>query len=208
MKRIFCITLLGFLAACLAADADSVTLTLDPTDGTISGAPGATVGWGYTIDNNTGDYLIVDQSFFCESGQDPLYASCAPALGASTYSDFTSNNFILIAPDSSASASYDPSTQSGLGSYGIDLNATPGQSDVGSIVVAYELWDADPTMGPADMLCADPSSGVCDFEVTAAATVNVLGGTTATPEPRTVGLLSGGLVLLIIGFARRRRVVS
>src|SRR5579863_9522416 len=92
---------LGLLAACLAANADSVTLQLDPLSGTVSGSPGDTVGWGYTLDNNTSDYLVVSFSAFCEPGQDPLFTTCSPALDASTYTDFLSSTFIELSPGGS-----------------------------------------------------------------------------------------------------------
>jgi hypothetical protein len=188
----------GLLTACLVANADSVTLQLDPLSGTVSGSPGDTVGWGYTLDNNTGDYLVVSYSAFCESGQDPLFTSCAPALGASSYMDFLSlpANFTEITPGGTASAAFDPTTTSGVGEYSIDPLITSG-SDSGSITVIYDLFNGDPTNG-GSQVCANPTTGVCDFEVSAAAEVDVLGATSPVPEPRLAILLGFGLVVLII----------
>ncbi len=193
----------GFLAMSLAANADSVTLQLDPLSGMVSGLPGDTVGWDYTLDNNTSDYLVVAASQFCEAGQDPLFTTCSPSLGASTYTDFLSSNFILIAPGGSASAPFDPTTvpQSGVGEYTIDPSASAGQSDSGSITVVYDLFDADPTVGQANQICSNTNVNgvnVCDFEVSAAAEVDVAGATSAAPEPRLlllVGLCFGALIL-------------
>jgi hypothetical protein len=189
---------------CLSAHADTVTLTLDPVGGDVSGSPGNTVGWGYTLDNGTSDYLIVSDSNFCEAGQDPLLTTCSPTLGASTYTDFTSSNFILIAPGGTASASFDPGTLSGVGEYSLDPAITSG-SDVGSITVVYDLFDADPTQGAANQICADPDLGVCDFEVSAAAEVDVLGGTSPVPEPANTGLLTGGFLVAIAAYLRSQR---
>ena len=56
MKRQF-LTLAGVvaLAACLSARAEAApftfTFALDPADGAVTGAPGETVGWGFTIEN-------------------------------------------------------------------------------------------------------------------------------------------------------------
>jgi hypothetical protein len=116
------------------------------------------------------------------------------------------DNFILIAPDGSATAGYDPTIMSGVGEYGIDSSISSG-TDAGSITVVYDLFDGDPTAG-ANQICANPSANVCDFEISAAAEVDVLGGTTATPEPRTAGLFIVGLLLVIIGFLGARRKSS
>ncbi len=194
--RAFYLAGFGLLAMCLAANADSVTLMLDPLSGTVSGSPGDTVGWGYTLDNNTSDYLVVAYSSFCESGQDPLFTTCSPALGASSYTDFLSTTFIDIAPGGSSNAAFDSGANSGVGEYNIDPLITSG-SDAGSITVIYDLFNGDPTNG-GGQVCANPTSGVCDFEVSAAAEVDVLGATSAVPEPRLAILLGLALVALII----------
>ena len=51
---------IGFLAGCLflAPAAQSATLTLDPTDGALTGLPGTTVGWGFTFINDT-DFALI-----------------------------------------------------------------------------------------------------------------------------------------------------
>jgi hypothetical protein len=194
MFRNFSLLAIGFLAVSLSASADSVTLSLDPSGGTVSGVPGDTVGWGYTLDNNTGDYLLVSYSAFCEAGEDLLFTGCSPNLGASTYTDFTSSNFILIDPGGSAIASFDPTTLSGVGEYSIDPTITSG-TDSGNIMVVYDLYDADPTVGPANEVCQ--SAFVCDWEVSAAAEVVVTSGTSTVPEPRLALLLCFGLAALI-----------
>ena len=199
MIRVFYITAFGLLATCLAAFGDSVTLTLDPVGGTVSGSPGDTVGWGYTLDNNTSDYLLVSSSSFCEAGQDPLFTTCSPALGASTYTDFTSSNFILIAPGNSASATFDASTLSGVGAYAIDPLVTSG-SDSGFITVIYDLFDADPTAGGNQI---PQDNGLLDWEVSASAEVEVTGGTSPVPEPATAGLVVAGLLFFAAAYRQR-----
>lgn len=206
MTRPFYLTLFALFAMCLAASADSVTLTLDPADGTVSGLPGDTVGWGYTLDNNTSDYLLVSNSFFCEAGEDPLYTSCSPSLGASSYNDFIASDFTLIAPGGSAVAAFDAGSNSGVGEYNIDPLASPGQSDSGSLTVVYDLFDADPTAGPANEICQN--SDVCDWEVSAAAQVNVNGPVSPVPEPRLPILLGFAVVAVIVyrSEAQRRAI--
>jgi hypothetical protein len=193
MTRMFYITLLGLLAMCLAASADSVTLTLAPSDGSVSGLPGDSVGWGYTLVNGSSDYLLVANSYFCESGQDPLFTTCSPSLGASTYQDFIANDFTLIAPGGSADATFDAVTNSGVGEYNIDPLVTSG-SDSGSLTIVYDLYDADPTMGAANQIC--PNDSVCDWEVSASAQV-LVAGTSTVPEPRLPIFLAFGFLALI-----------
>lgn len=207
MLKVAYMAVVGFLAMSLAANADSVTLQLDPLTGTVSGLPSDTVGWGYALTNNTSDYLLVSTSHFCEPGQDPFFTTCSPVLGASSYIDFFSSNFILIAPNSSASASFDATSQSGVGEYSIDPSAFAGQSDSGSITVVYDLFDADPTTGSANQVCSNINvngSSICDFEVSAAAAVDVAGATSAAPEPRLLLLLGICFGALIVREAGRK----
>ncbi len=184
MTRIFCRVVLGLSLIGLTASADPVSLSLTPSSGTVSGMPGDTVGWGYTIDNGTDDYLIVANSYFCEPGQDPLFTTCTPALG--TYNDFIATNGTLIAPDDMGNQSFDAGAGSGVGEYVIDPSATPGESDAGSIVVLYDLFDANFNQIGGTM------------ELTADAEVDVIGGTSPVPEPRLPILLGFALAALIL----------
>ncbi|HTR38879.1 MAG TPA: hypothetical protein VMH80_23395 [Bryobacteraceae bacterium] len=206
MRRILYTAAFGLLAMSLAANAD-VTLSLDPVDGTVPGSPGDTVGWGYALDNNTSDYLLVSYSSFCEAGQDPLFTTCSPNLGASTYTDYLSSNFILLAPGDNATGAFDPTTISGVGEYSIDPTAAPGSSDSGNITVIYDLFESDPTQLdpttglPAVQDCSNinvDGVNVCDFEISAAATVNVPGPASAAPEPRLLLIIGACLAALII----------
>lgn len=184
MTRIFYMAVLALSLIGLTASADPIALDLTPSSGTVSGLPGDTVGWGYTIDNGSDDYLIVANSYFCEPGQDPLFTTCTPALGA--YSDFIANNGTLIAPGDTGSQSFDAGADSGVGQYVIDPSAAAGESDAGSIVVLYDLFDANFNQIGGTM------------ELTANVEVDVTGGTSPVPEPRLPILLGFALAALII----------
>lgn len=199
MTRNLFIAAFGLVALSLAANADSVSLTLDPISGIVSGSPGDNVGWGYTIDNNTSFNLLVAYSAFCESGQDLLIGGCSPNLGTSSYNDFTLFNYILIAPGDSASAALDPNALSGLGEYSIDPTITSG-TDSGFITLVYDLYNGAPS--PTTEICQN--SQVCDWEVSAAATVNVVSPTGAVPEPRMAIPLALALAAFVIFRARPR----
>ena len=47
----------ALLLAATAGFADTITLALVPASGNVSGPPGSTVGWGYTITNNSSDRI-------------------------------------------------------------------------------------------------------------------------------------------------------
>jgi hypothetical protein len=188
---------LGLLALSVTASADLITLTLTPS-GTVSGSPGDTIGWGYTIINNSTDFLLVSNSYFCAGAEDPAFTTCAPSLGASTYQDFIASNGTEIAPGATAAQSFDASTNSGVGGYAIDPAAIGGQSDIGSIFVIYNLYTADP-FGPNCNSCQDGG----DMEISASAEVQVNGPVGAVPEPAAAGLVVAGL--LLFGVAMRNR---
>jgi hypothetical protein len=191
MARMFYMAVLGLFLIGLTASADSITLALTPGPGTVSGLPGSTVGWGYSIDNDSSDYLLVANSYFCAGTENPLFTTCAPSLGASTYNDFIANNSTLIAPDTTGVESFDAGTNSGVGEYIIDSAATAGETDIGSLVVVYDLFSGDPFTDPS----ATQIGG--DMDLTAAAEVEVTGPTSAVPEPGTPFFLGLGLAALI-----------
>jgi hypothetical protein len=194
----FYITLLGLSALCLTASADPITLTLTPS-GTVSGLPGDTVGWGYSIDNTSDDYLFVENSFFCAGAEDPLLTTCSPSLGASTYEDFIADNFTEIAPGQTLAQSFDPAAMTGVGEYSIDPLATAGQTDIGSVVIVYDLFTTD--FFSPDYTCCQIGG---DMELTAAAEVQVNGPVSAVPEPRSAIFLALGLALVICQAARNK----
>jgi len=196
MKRpILRVIVLFAMALGWQAYADPV-LTLTPGDD-ISGAPGSTIGWGYQIDNDTGFYLLPSGSFFCEPGEDPLFTTCAPNLGASTYTDYiTINAFLTPAsiPPGDSSASFDSVTQTGFGAYNIDPAASPGSQDTGFLVLEYTEWNFDPLVDSSaiqeNTSGGEQSNGV--FELTSDQVT-----VTVTPEPAAAGLF----VCVLAGFA-------
>lgn len=171
-------------------------LTLNPVGGAVSGAPGDTVSWGFSITNDTTYYLLFDASYFCETGQDPQFTTCTQALGS--YNDAIANDFTIIAPDSTVSQPFDASAMTGFGSYTISPTAALGSIDSGSLVATYMEFDGDPLGNGAQI------SG--DIEISATASVTTAVAT--TPEPSSWMMLLTALAALGLIRTRVRQMRS
>ena len=190
--RTFCAAVFGMWLMCAAAAAGPITIALTPADGAVSGLPGSTVGWGFSLTNGTADgtadFLLVTNSYFCETGQDPTFTTCTQSLG--TYNDFIANNGTLVAPgDTTSPQPFDAGASQGVGEYIIDGGALPGLPDSGSLVVVYDLFDANPFDG-GNLIGGD-------VELSVNASVTVLGATSEIPEPGTLLLLGLGLATML-----------
>jgi len=178
-----------------------LSLTLIPANGVISGAPGSTIGWGFTITNtSTTDWLEVTSSSF------------TPATLLGTYTDFTPFNFIVVGPapeSASVTQNFDPVALTGLGSFTISPSAPDGSSAIGQLSITYSLFSADPNdpnFDPdtstvvADGFLCSASSGPLVPCGTAQVNVNA-----AVPEPRRLMLLTVLAGFVALGLSRRRR---
>jgi hypothetical protein len=185
-----------------------VMVTLTPSSA-ISGQPGQSVGWGFTIDNDTSNYILFDSSNFCGVGGDPDFTDCSGAYNGitefgpsyGTYDDFIANNGTTIAPNASLSQTFDATLQTGVGTYIIDPGALPGSVDMGNIYLSFESFSGPPSSD--DQVAGPCGSGDC--EIFAAATVTVT-GTSAVPEPGSLTLTAIAVTLSAwIGVTRRKR---
>jgi hypothetical protein len=176
--------LLGLLAVAVLGVPSlqaSPVLTLTPAGGAISGAPGATIGWGFSLFNPDNNYAVITSADFCVGAPS---SPCTTALGV--FQDFIAQyNFTYVGPGETLSAVFDPINYTGIGSY--TLNANASGSLAGQIIITYDLY-AD---GPGDNLL------VTDQRLSANASVT----STAVPEPVSFALL--GLGLLSIGWVKR-----
>ncbi len=185
IHRIFLALLVGAL---MASTAGATTLfTASPS--TISGDPGTTVGWGFTLLNDT-DYLVVSSADF------------TPASALGTFTDFIAQfNFIVVGPSpesTSVSQVFDLNAQTGVGSFAISASAAPGSVISGLLVLTYDLFSRspnDPNFNP------DTDTVSVGNIISTAAQVDVSGS--GVPEPATFGLI--GAALLIGGLAHRAR---
>ncbi len=177
----------------------TATLTLNPVNGAIVGAPGQSVGWGFTISDNV-NWLVVVQTGFCSSfnTDGSQFLPCNNPVPGGTYLDFSQFNFVDSPPNgpdtpSEQNFSYNPPCNvgpcTGTGAFTINGNTPIGTLLSGVIVVDYELFNGDPTNGGTEI------GG--EFFIEKNASVFV------APEPATWLLL--GSTLAGLGLARFRR---
>lgn len=182
-------TCLLLLVSTLSASADPIVI-LNPSGGAISGAPGDTIGWGFTVQSDPALAVSFLSSF-------TLFET-NPSIGF--YTDFISSqggpvDFTLNAGAPDWIESFDPVQQTGIGSFTIDPGALIGAQDSGVIHIEYQLFPVTSslvTSSSCDTFCS--GSIELPFQVTVAAPV---------PEPGTWGTGLMVLVWLTIGIARK-----
>ena len=188
MKRILSLCLYGMTFA-LASHAG--ILTLNPTDGVVSGAPGATVNWGFTITADPTYWTVINA---VQVGSETL-----PVGPTSNFTDLiSSSSFYLLSPNTNLT---DTIAGSPLASFLIPNTTSVGTSSpVFSILLNYELFDGDPNVNGNQV-------GL-DLQASANAQINVVApdtGGTGAPEPGTWLLLITALPVLVW---RGRRAVA
>ena len=182
---------LFFLALCLIANAAGGTTTLDlqPLSGSVSGAPGSTVGWGFTLTNDS-NYLRVSFSAF------------APATPIGTYHDFTASQNIVAGPapeSTTVSESFSASFMTGIGSFVIAPGAISGSTVTGFISIMYDLYSRSPNDPAFDPAKDFIGSGIFNKPVTITVT-----GPAAAPEGGATLLLLGSSSIALL-LAKKRR---
>jgi hypothetical protein len=155
------------------------TLTLSPSGGTVSGLPGAVVGWGYDITNlDPNNWVLLDDSFV--SG-----GLASGTFGG--YVDYISSDFLAIDPSSSTGPVGFSQGTAGAGEFDIDQFVSVS-TITGDVNIDYSVFSQDPNSPTFD-----PSSFVSNGTLTAAAEVDV------APEPAP--FLTMSIALLLFGGA-------
>jgi hypothetical protein len=182
-----CLTLMALAVLTAAQQWAAPILTLDPVNGIINGAPGTTVGWGFTLSNDVG-FIVPSLIVFCEGAFDP---SCTNTHG--TFTDFAAQ-FQTNVVGTTVTQSFDDATRQGIGSFAINQNAPVGAQNVGTIFLVYDTFDCDIT-NPS---CSPTQTGFSDL-VAVSAQVNV----TNVPEPSSFGIFATAALVLLSRFRRR-----
>ncbi len=187
MRRIIWLVLLSAIVTATGTAAPVVTFTLNPFDGIRSGAPGTSVGWGFTVDTSS-DYVLITSFGF--EDQTPVGDQAGWFLGGIP--------FTLASVGSPFTAPYIEGS-SGL-QYDIWPTATVGQHTSGRIWLVYEAYsDPDATIPIEEAMGITLYAQFSAADVIAQ--VNVTEGQVEIPEPASL-LLAGGVLIL---FVRRRR---
>jgi len=163
---------LGSATVACGSNVDNLTFTLS-NNGMISGDPGTTPGWGFTL-TNTLDYVVIDASEF----------DITQNAGDGFYTDIIGPNFIVVGTGIYAGTpitqAFDGSVPTGVGSFTILPSATIGDFVRGTITLTYDVYSVSPNDPSFDPFLDTLATGL---QISATANVNV------TPEPGSLLLL-------------------
>jgi hypothetical protein len=174
VKKIATVSLVcvGLLLAACSAKADSIDFTAIASSPV--SAPGTTVGWAYSITNNTSNILVA-------MGLDA--GNFDPNSGfIDTGSLF---DFPIIGPGSTVAQPYDPINFTGLAQFTWSVTAAPGTVESGQFFLDLYTSDAN----------GDPLAFFGTFSTPfSISTPNIV----PAPEPGSLILLASGLLGLLL----------
>lgn len=158
----------------LLLGSDIYTFSTIPGDGNISGAPGATIGWGYSITNeSTSDWLL------------------ATNLNADSFAFGTPTllfDFPEVAPGATVTEVFDPIGLTGLYEDVLNNPVPNGSVDSGDFVLSAQWYNGDPFNG---------GTLIGDAVDTNAAYTATVTSSSSTPEPSSFVLLASGIIAII-----------
>jgi hypothetical protein len=159
-----------------AFGADVWDFSLIPDTGSVTGPAGSTVGWGYSLDNESAtDWLVtadVDSGAFLDGT--PILIFDFPILG----------------PGTSVTVPYDPSIPAGLFALAWDETAPEGFTNTGDFTVSVEWWDGDPSNGGAYV--AD------GLDISQPYSATVSSAVAGVPEPGSGAFIAAALLSLFL----------
>jgi len=154
-----------------------------PFDGKISGQPGATIGWGYSITND-----------------DPLNWLVVSGISAGSFQFGTPDSSIfdypILAPLTSVNVNYDGTA--GLYQLTWDSLAPAGLVNIGTFTLNAELYSSNPYEEGIYIENAGDKLASYEAKVDAA----------PVPEPSTILLLATGLASTVFICRRKKSMVS
>jgi PEP-CTERM motif len=185
--------LVGLLCAFSPMLSATVSFSVNPPGGAVSGLPGAITGWGFTLSNDT-DYLVVNS------------ATMIGGTSLGTFVDFISlpGNFTVIGlGDPTALATwiqdFDQAAQTGLGSFQINAGALPGDAIVTTVQISYDVFSVSP-LNPA----FNPDTDAMGSGTIVTAVSVSVDAPAGVPEPSTVILVGAGLLFGFRAFVKAR----
>jgi hypothetical protein len=172
-----------FTTGTIGGETDTLSIILSPLSGAIVGQPGATVGWGFTVDWTATNNFIS----FTGSSLGSVLAGETNSSFLAGYTDFiganSGPNGIALGPGT-WTQSFNSVSTTGVGAYAISANpslAIVGAQDTGQITFNFDIYSGDPSVGsPTDLGSFSFYGNSTAFSVTV---------TSAMPEPGTLWLL-------------------
>lgn len=159
--------------------ADTYTFSLLPLGGNVSGYQGSTIGWGYSIINNSSSEWLVTADL----------TSSPFANGTADASPF---DFPVIPPGATASEEYDPARNVGLYALLWSSSAPVGFVNSGVFTLSAEWWSGDPSTEGNFLQDAPDETAAFTATVTSPAAPSTI------PEPAPITYI---IVAAIVGFA-------
>lgn len=165
------------------AVADSLTFSFGtlPATGAVAGPAGSTVGWGYTITNNSLTDWLVPTAL-----NEGVFLNLDPTVVPNPDVLF---DFPVVAPGQTVTLAYTPNT-AGLFQITWASTAPQGFVNSGLFVLSADFYNANPLVNPSAV------------DLGHAPNVSAPYSATVVPEPATLLLLSAGLCAL--QFLRKR----
>jgi hypothetical protein len=187
-----------------------LSVTLNPVDGALTGAPGGGVVWGVqAVNTDAAEWLLIT------SVQAPLYAGTgAPGEipdGPNAFTDYlsvyVSNNFLALGPGGVIDRGFsvgtptvgDPST-TGIGLASLAISPTAAAGTVfAPILIFYDVYDGDP-FNDGNFFESQ------ETDVLTSVTVDQAAAPPAdTPEPAAWWTTGAALPVILLRRRRRRR---
>ena len=178
----------------IGSSAFAVTLSVPTAD--LVGSPGQIVGWGYSILNDTGSFMVVTSVQSTYQTHPSGVSFNNPALD-DLLSVWMIGHGVALSGGCCFESPFLLSSGLGLGS--LQIAAGASGTEFGTILVNYSLFDANPFTNPnANQVFPLNDAGF--VSVSTSVTVTPLSN---TPEPASAALLGGGL--LVLAFSRPKR---